>query len=52
MLHPAYKAPLRFVLRLRLQKEGVYLRDTTVIDKKLQTEHASKVGTEKNYSGR
>ena len=25
-----YKPPLRFVLRLRLQKGGAYLRDTTV----------------------
>ena len=30
MSHPAYKPPLRFVLRLRLQKGGAYLRDTMV----------------------
>ena len=30
MSHPAYKPPPCFVLRLRLQKGGSYLRDTTV----------------------
>ena len=30
MAHPAYKPPLPFVLRLKLQKGGAYLRDTMV----------------------
>ena len=34
MLHPVYKLPLKFVVRLRLQKGGgggAYLWDTTVL---------------------